>query len=242
MTRPVRRLVHAYLRRLGPERERRARRRLRRLRRPAFLGTVRRTAPLSRDFGYDRGSPVDRYYIERFLEGRRAAITGRVLEVKDSGYTIRFGSGVTQADVLDVDAANDQATIVGDLQALDGVGDDTFDCVILTQTLQFVYDLEAAVEHVHRILKPGGTLLATVPSVSRVISVPGEFDDYWRFTPASCRRLFAERFADVDVESYGNVLTSAAFLLGLAREELRERELAPVDPDYATLVAVAARR
>lgn len=241
MTRPVRRLVHAYLRRLGPERERRARRRLRRLRRPAYVGTVRRTVPVSRDFGYDRGSPVDRYYIERFLAERRAAITGRVLEVKDAGYTTRFGSGVTQADVLDVDRANERATIVGDLQALDGVADATFDCFVLTQTLQLVYDLEAAVGHVHRILKPGGTLLATVPVVSRVITIPGSFDDYWRFTQASCERLFAG-FGDVEVVSYGNVLASTAFLRGLAADELPRRDLDVVDPDYATLLGVAARK
>lgn len=241
MTRPVRRLVHAYLRRLGPERERRARRRLRRLRRPAYVGTVRRTVPVSRDFGYDRGSPVDRYYIERFLAERRAAITGRVLEVKDAGYTTRFGSGVTHADVLDVDRSNARATIMGDLQALDGVADDTFDCFVLTQTLQLVYDLEAAVGHVHRILRPGGTLLATVPVVSRVMSMPGRFDDYWRFTQASCERLFGG-FGEVEVVSYGNVLASTAFLRGLAADELRRRDLDVVDPDYATLLGVAARK
>ncbi len=242
MTRPVRRLVHAYLRRLGPEREQRARRRLRRLRTPAYVGTVRRTAPVSRGFGADRGSPVDRYYIERFLAERRAAITGRVLEVKDAGYTRRFGSGVTRADVLDVDRSNEQATIVGDLQALDEVADDVFDCFVLTQTLLFVYDLEAAVGHAHRILKPGGTLLATVPVVSRVMTTPGKLDDYWRFTQASCERLFGGRFGDLEVVSYGNVLASTAFLRGLAAEELRRRDLDVVDPDYATLLGVAARK
>jgi SAM-dependent methyltransferase len=241
MTRPLRRLLHATLRRLGPDRERRARQRLRRLRRPAFLGTARLTAPLSRDFGYDRGTPVDRYYVERFLGERRDAITGHVLEVKDSGYTTRLGTGVTQADVLDIDPANEQATIVGDLQALDGVADETFDCFVLTQTLQFVYDLEAAIGHAHRILRPGGTLLVTVPVVSRVITVPGKLDDYWRFTQASCARLFA-RFAGVEVVSYGNVFASKAFLRGIAHEELRTRDLDRVDPDYATLIGIAARK
>jgi SAM-dependent methyltransferase len=199
------------------------------------------TAPLSRDFGYDRGTPVDRYYVERFLGERRDAITGRVLEVKDSGYTTRLGTGVTQADVLDIDPANEQATIVGDLQALDGVADETFDCFVLTQTLQFVYDLESAIGHAHRILRPGGTLLVTVPVVSRVITVPGKLDDYWRFTQASCARLFA-RFAEVEVVSYGNVLASTAFLRGIAHEELRTRDLDLVDPDYATLIGIAARK
>src|SRR4029453_14668409 len=56
--------------------------RLRRLVRPAWLGTLRRTRPLSNDFGYDRGTPVDRYYIERFLARHQSDVKGRVLEVK----------------------------------------------------------------------------------------------------------------------------------------------------------------
>lgn len=242
LTQRLRQRLDRLLRQLGPVREKRARRRLRRLRRPAFLGTVRRTSPLSRQFGYDRGRPVDRYYIEWFLNGRRSEITGEVLEVKDSGYTSRYGVGVTKSDVLDIDVTNELATIVGDLARLDDVADDRFDCFILTQTLQLVYELDAAVGHAHRILKPGGTLLATVPVVSRVISVPGRFDDYWRFTQDSCSRLFGAHFAHLEVVSCGNVLASMAFLLGMASEELRQRELDVVDPDYATLVAIAAKK
>ena len=69
------------------ERARRLRQRLRRFVRPAFLGTLRRTRPLSNDFGYDRGTPVDRYYIERFLAQHRSDVRGRVLEVKEPIYT-----------------------------------------------------------------------------------------------------------------------------------------------------------
>src|SRR5215216_119227 len=63
-------------------------------RRPVRLGSLGRPRPISEQWGYDRGTPVDRWYIERFLQEHRADITGRVLEVKDSGYTDRFGLGV----------------------------------------------------------------------------------------------------------------------------------------------------
>ena len=130
-------LLGEVVKRLPPERQPAMRRRLRRLIRPALLGTLRRGAPVSRRFGYDRGTPVDRYYIDRFLEANRASIRGRVLEVKDSGYTDRFGTQVTAREVLDVDGSNPLATIVDDLATCGTIADDSFDCFILTNTLQY---------------------------------------------------------------------------------------------------------
>jgi SAM-dependent methyltransferase len=214
-----------------------ARYRLRRLLRPAFLGTARRTTPLSRHWGFDRGTPVDRYYIERFLERHGADIHGHVLEVKDSGYTDRFGTAVTQSEVLDIDSSNQHVTIVADLTAADHVGSEQFDCFILTQTLHMIYDAPAAIRHAHRLLRPGGTLLATVPAVSRLTR-----PDFWRFTPAACSKLFGEVFGSVNVsvEGHGNVLTSVAFLEGMAAEELNRRELETYDDMFPLIVTVRA--
>lgn len=220
-----------------------SRQRLRRLRRPAFLGTLRRTRPLSDVWGYDRGTPVDRYYIERFLAENRDAIRGRVLEVKDSRYTDRFGGDVRERAVLDVDPANPQATVVADLAAADAVPAESFDCFILTQTLQYIYDLRAAVGHAHRILRPGGVLLLTAPALSRI--EPGCLEsEYWRLTAASCRALLAEVFPPdrIAVRAYGNVLAAIAFLAGMAAEELRPGELAELDPSFPVLVAARAEK
>ncbi|MBI3769762.1 MAG: glycosyltransferase [Deltaproteobacteria bacterium] len=213
-------------------------RRLRRLVRPAWLGTLRRTRPLSDRWGSDRGTPLDRYYIERFLADHRTDIRGRVLEVKDEGYTARFGAAVETRDVLDVDSRNPRATVIADLAAADAIPSDGYDCVILTQVLQLIFDTRSAIAHAHRILKPGGVLLVTVPTLSRIV----ESGDYWRFTPMACRTLFAAAFgADrVEVRSYGNVLSAIAFLAGMAWEELSRRELDVQDDDHPLLVAVRA--
>jgi hypothetical protein len=56
------------------------------------FGDLRRTAPVSRWFGFDRGLPVDRRYIEGFLRRYSSDIRARVLEVGDSAYTLRFGA------------------------------------------------------------------------------------------------------------------------------------------------------
>lgn len=219
------------------------RQRLKRLRRPAWLGTIRRTTPLSDHWGRERGTPVDRYYIERFLAAERDAIRGRVLEVMNADYTERFGSAVERTDVLDIDPENEVATIVADLAAADSVPSDSFDCFILTQTLQYIYDVKAAVEHAHRILRPGGTLLCTVPAISRIARLQLE-TEYWRVTPAACSRLFGDVFArgEIAVRGHGNVLTAVAFLVGMAVEELSPHELQRDDPFFPLVVTVRARK
>lgn len=220
--------------------ERRSRAR-RRFLHPAWLGNVRRTSPLSEHWGLDRGTPVDRYYIEQFLEQNRQDIRGRVLEIKDSGYTDRFGAGVEGCDVLDIDASNPRATLIADLAAADLIPADHFNCFVFTQTLQVIYDLRAALAHAYRILCPGGVLLATVPGICR-IEQAFYSTDYWRFTVASCSRLFGDIFGteQTTVRGHGNVLSAMAFLTGMASEELSPRELDAVDARFPIVITVRA--
>ena len=213
---------------------------LRRRRGPVWLGSLGSTAPFGGNWGYDRGTPVDRWYIERFLAEHSRDVTGRVLEVKDSGYTDRFGHALQERAVLDVDPANPLATYVADLAAADGVPDDAFDCFVLTQTLQLVFDVRAALGHAHRILRPGGVLLATMPVASRICDPP--LTDHWRFTPLAARRLLAEAFGagEVSVAGRGSVLAQIAFLEGLAAEDLTARELAVDDERFPLVVCARA--
>jgi SAM-dependent methyltransferase len=215
---------------------------LRRRRRPVLLGSLGRTRPVSPHWGYDRGLPVDRWYIARFLDRHRADITGRVLEVKDSGYTDRFGHDVEERAVLDVDPENPLATHVADIASADELPSEAFDCFVLTQTLQYVFDARAAIRHAHRVLRPGGVLLLTLPVVSRVTDLP--LTDYWRFTPLAAKRMLEEEFApgEVEVHGRGNVLSQIAFLEGLAAEDLTEVERAVDDPSLPLLVCARAVR
>ena len=209
------------------------------------LGSLRRLQPISPVFGYDRGLCIDRFYIERFLERNAADIHGHVLEVADNDYTQRFGGDrVSRSDVLHVTKGNGRATIVGDLTRPSGLPRDAFDCVILTQTLQHIYDVRAAVATVRSMLKGDGVVLATVPGISQISRYDMErWGDYWRFTTASARRLFEEVFSaeGVAVEAFGNVLTATAFLHGMAADELSATELNHRDADYELLVTVRAQ-
>lgn len=207
-------------------------------------GELRRTSPLSPVWGLDRGRPLDRYYIEGFLDRHRKDIRGRVLEIKDPGYTRLFGDDrVGVSDVLDVDPRNERATIVADLTRAEGVPDDTYDCFILTQTLVLIYDVRAALAHAFRVLKPGGVLLCTVGALGRISYEDRGVDgDYWRFTEASLRELFASVFPldAFEVTVFGNVLAGVAFLYGLAAHELSPVELDELDPAFPLVYGVRA--
>jgi SAM-dependent methyltransferase len=234
------------------------RRRLRRLRAipqlgpPVRFGSLRRLTPISRWYGFDRGQPVDRYYIDRFLERHAGspdytagAIAGRVLEIGGREYADRFGHAVRAVDVLHADASNTEATIVGDLTDAGALPPETFDCIICTQTLHVIYDFRAALRTMYGALRPGGTLLATVPGITGSCRPDRDaWGDWWRFTAASARRTAEEVFpADhVHVETFGNVLSATAFLYGLAAIELRPHELDVHDPNYEVLVALRLRK
>ncbi len=208
------------------------------------FGSLRRLEPISREYGFDRGQPIDRHYIETFLARHATDVAGHVLEIKDDGYTRRFGGlRVARSDVLCLEADDPHATIVGDLVAADHIPSDTFDCAIVTQTLQLIYDVRAALATIHRILRPGGVLLATVPGMSQT-SPHADWGDRWAwgFTRVSARGLVGEAFpgGTVEVETFGNVVTTIAYLHGLAADELRPDELAHHDPEYQLSIGVRA--
>lgn len=207
------------------------------------FGSLNRLTPLSYHFGYDRGQPIDRYYIENFLQCYSNDIQGRVLEIGDRSYTQRFGGErVKVSDILHVSSDNPDATFVGDLTNADHIPSDTFDCIILTQTLHLIYDVRLAIQTLHRILKPGGVALVTFPGISQISSDRWNTTWYWSFTTQSAQRMFSEVFpsGDISVKAYGNVLAATSFLYGLAAQELDSKSLDWHDPPYEMLIAVRA--
>ena len=210
-------------------------------------GDLRRAEPVSANWGLERGTPVDRIYIERFLDEHRDDIQGRVLEVKDAGYTKRFGEGrVTTRDVLDIDAKNPEATLIVDLAVPEEMPADRYDCIVLTQTTHIIYDSQRVVESAYRALRPGGVLLCTLPCVSRVSTEGTDHGagDYWRFTAAGARHLFSAVFPldHLEVRSRGNLMACAAFLLGLAAHEVPDPGLQRDDPWHPLVCVVRATK
>jgi SAM-dependent methyltransferase len=211
--------------------------------RPLDLGDLRRSTPIDANWGFERGTPIDRVYVERFVGSHAQDIRGRALEIAAADYTSRFGRGVERVDILMATEGNPDATIIGDLAHAPQIPADTFDCAIVTQTLQFVYDVKGAVATLHRILAPGGVLLATVPGLTKISPPEDEvFGEWWHYTARSLRRLAAEAFGEdnVEVQSFGSVLTATGFLYGLAASDLRREELDAHDPLYEVIIGLRA--
>lgn len=224
------------------------------------FGSLRRLTPISKSYGDDRGMPIDRRYIEDFLQRHAGAdgylqgdIRGRVLEIGDDSYSRKFGGwtgapgagNLESVDILHGDESNPDATLVGDLADAPQIPSNSFDCVICTQTLLLIYDVRSAIRTLHRILKPGGVVLATVPGISKICRPEIDiWGDYWRFTSLSARRLFEEVFESqrVKVEAYGNVLTAIGMLHGLAAEELQASEFDLHDPNFEVVVSIRAMK
>jgi SAM-dependent methyltransferase len=199
--------------------------------------------PLSDDYGWDRGTPVDRIYIERFMGQHAGDVRGICLEVKDDAYTRRFGGdGVTEADVLDVDGANPRATVVADLVEVGSMPSGRYDCFLLNQTLHLLVDPEAGLANAWSCLAPGGVMLLTVPSLGPVDLRLAH--DLWRWTPQAFDRLLARVLPDAqrEVVGYGNLVTATAFLHGIAAEELAPADFARSDPRYPLVVGAWVRR
>ena len=211
-------------------------------RKPRRLGDLARTTPFS-TWGASRGGSIARVYIGRFLEQHASDIRGRVLEIAGDEYIQRFGQQVTGADILDVFADNPRATIVADLADAPQIPAESFDCVLVTQVLSWIYDVRAPLRTAHRILAPGGVLLATTPGIARIAPIESElFGEFWHFTTMSAQRVTEEVFGagNVEVESFGNVLSAAGFLFGLGPYDLTPEQLAQHDPAFQVIVGIRA--
>jgi len=210
------------------------------------FGSFDRVTPISRNWGFDRGLPVDRFYIEKFLKASSDCIAGHALEIGDPFYTRRFGGDrVMTADVLHVLPNMPGVTIVADLTNAPELGSERFDCIICTQTLNFIYDFRAALSTLHRLVKPGGFVLLTVAGMSQTSDHDiKHWGDFWRFTSYSLNRVCAEAgpWRSTDIQTYGNVLSSSAFLYGVAASELDVKDLDHVDPHYQLIISARLQK
>ncbi|MEL7157942.1 MAG: methyltransferase domain-containing protein [Actinomycetota bacterium] len=211
------------------------------------FGSLRRTTPIAPMWPPRYGRPIDRHYIDRFLEAESACIRGDVLEVGDIEYTKRFGSPdvVSWSSLHSPIGAGPGATYVADLVDAPELPDAAFDCILLPQTLLFIYDVAAAVATLYRTLRPGGVVLVTVPGITQ--SVPDDkeqWGQYWSFTDDSLRRLFGDVFGpdQVEINAHGNVFAAVGFLHGLVVDDVRRHHLDVDDPAYPLILTVKARR
>ncbi|MGQ3685780.1 MAG: glycosyltransferase family 2 protein [Candidatus Loosdrechtia sp.] len=208
------------------------------------FGDIRRLAPLSDDSDCKKDDSIDRYYIESFFANNASDIYGNVLEIGREDYALRFGK--TEAKKIETLHLYDANSVVRENvinpSNADHVPSDAYDCIIVPQELQAIYEIKDALVTLHRILKPGGVLLATLPGISKKGKDEQSKRRLWSFTTLSARRLFEEVFPvfHLTVESFGNVLASVALMHGLKATDLKPEELVYNDPQYQILITVRA--
>lgn len=197
-----------------------------------------KTQPYSRLFGFDRGLPVDRYYIEKFLESKKYLISGDILEIAESYYTKKFAHGAYRSLILH-STEGTGVDFVGNLATGDGIVNDVANCFIMTQTLQCIFDFRAALKNSLKLIRSGGNLLITVPGITQISRYDYDrWGFYWTFNDMSLRKLFEEVVpsSNIEIQAFGNVKSAAAFLYGLASNELSQKDLDQVDPDYQVTI------
>jgi SAM-dependent methyltransferase len=205
---------------------------------------LRRLHPLGD--GRQRGTPIVRYYWARFLQRYQSDIRGAALEIGTTTTLRQYGGQVlTRADALDLTAHGPEVTVIADLSRADHVPSNSYDCFVSQFTIHLIYDVEAALYHSIRILKPGGVLLMNFPCVDYYF--PRGLDMgtgeplylYWWFTPIQVENFLRRAGvteSDYTLECYGNLFARVAYQINLPAEELTQRELTFVDAGHPLLI------
>jgi hypothetical protein len=169
------------------------------------------------------------------------------LEIADDSYSRKYADGKTVPapifETLHYDGSENKATIVGDLTKSESLPENSYDCFICTQTYNFLYDVPEAIAGTYRLLKKGGTVLATVAGLSQISRYDMDrWGDYWRFTDKSAEILFRKAdFSDVKITVMGNCLAAVAFLQGIDVEDLPQKNLLDiVNIDYQVVIGIVA--
>ncbi len=200
--------------------------------------------PISRRFGVEFGKPIDRWYIEQFLQSNKDKIHGSVAEFADDRYTKRFGENIKHSYIMHVNGWGENV-IKANLVTGEGITDGFLDCMICTQTIQCIFDIDEVVKNIVRSLKKGGYALITAHGITQISLYDyRNWGEYWRFTPMALEKLFISNCddAEVSIHAYGNVKTAIAMLYGLCAEDLSSEDFAYNDEQFPVIIAVTVKK
>lgn len=201
--------------------------------------------PVSRRFALERGTSIARYYIDHFIQANQSIIDkGITMEIADDRYTKIYAPNAEKRLILHVNGWGENV-IKGDLTTGEGIEPESVDCLICTQTIQFIYDIHAAINNIHKLLKPGGYALITANFISQISLYDYDnWGEYWHFTEISMKKLCMEAFEEknIQIESYGNMKTAIAFMYGLCVEDMKIEDIEYRDRQYPVIITAIVKK
>ena len=195
----------------------------------------------------ERSGTVRSFYTD--WEAFEAEAVSRIVRaggvVIDAGGGGRFTKGMKRFEEL-LDAVDyrtldvspeTRPDIVASIDAMP-LDDDAVDAFICRSVLEHVPSPERAVSEMLRVLKPGGQLLVTVPSIYPYHARPGPagYPDLWRFFEDTVRLLFRD-FEQIEVAHTGGPALAAVHFVPFLNRAARY-----LRPAAIRLDAVVARR
>ncbi|CAH2574074.1 MAG: hypothetical protein RLZZ532_2939 [Cyanobacteriota bacterium] len=202
-------------------------------------GDLKKAVPICQAFGLTRGTPVDRYYLSKYLQEIQTQISGNILEIggipKDKDfYEVNPG---TSYQIMNIEPGLG-IDIVGDAHDTSMIKPESFDSIVIFNVLEHCYAPWQVVENIYTWLKPGGKCFAMVPSSIRIHATPM---DYWRPLPDAFAWMF-RNFSHQKLYIYGNPITVIASYHGIVTEELTTAELDAYHPDYPVATCIVAQK
>jgi SAM-dependent methyltransferase len=134
----------------------------------------------------------------------RLELAATLLDVGGRGkpYAEFFTGRVLWHFVVDIEPGS-SVDLVADARGLPVV-DGSIDVVLCTQVLEHIPEPVPVVEEIFRVLRPGGTLILSVPAIFPQHGSPG---DYWRYMPQGLAWLLRD-FRKVEIQGEAGTLAS----------------------------------
>jgi SAM-dependent methyltransferase len=200
-------------------------------------GSLGAYVPISTGFGFERGTPIDRYYLNRFIEEVRSQVRGVVIEIGGSlnNRTVYNFVNAREYHAMDLIQRPD-VDIVGNAEDPAAFPASSIDSVIAFNVLEHCREPWVVIDNALLWLKPGGALFCMVPNAQRIHKMPG---DYWRPLPQAVSWML-RRFSTHQLRVYGNPIALVASFMGIASEEVPRRDLDFFNPDYPVATCAVA--
>ena len=202
-------------------------------------GDLRRRFPVDANYGFGRGTPIDRFYLDIFLRKIKKNVCGKILEIGADQKRLdlkKYKPGA-RFDSLDIEGKS-KPTFTANAEVQSILKPRSYDSILAFNVLGHCRNPFSVTKNMHTWLRPGGIAFCAVSSSQRVGRCP---EDCWKIQPDGLRALFSN-FRKIQIISYGNLTTTIGALQGLAAEELSKEELLDHHPDYPVLSCVIAEK